>query len=147
MSEPASLAVADLDPTDIYKLMTGLVVPRPIGWVGTVDREGRTNVAPYSFFQAVATNPPTVLFSVGVTDGFEKDSLRNCRETGEFTCNLVDMTIYVTNKQLYLDRVKEVGAAWREVMGKNFPAMALVQVAGLLEKGALVEVKATAALP
>jgi len=82
---------AESDLTDVYKLMTGLVVPRPIGWIGTADEEGRPNLAPYSFFQAVATNPPIVLFSAGVTDGREKDSLRNARTTGEFTYNLVDM--------------------------------------------------------
>ncbi|MCP3991977.1 MAG: flavin reductase family protein [Actinomycetia bacterium] len=81
----------DIDPTDTYKLLTGLVVPRPIGWVATADTEGCLNLAPYSFFQAVATNPPVLLFSAGVNDGHEKDSLVNVRTTGEFTCNLVDM--------------------------------------------------------
>ncbi|MCL4116778.1 UNVERIFIED_CONTAM: hypothetical protein GTU68_010368 [Idotea baltica] len=71
--------------------MTGLVVPRPIGWIGTADDQGRPNLAPYSFFQCVATNPPVVIFSAGVSDGHEKDSLLNARVTGEFTCNLVDM--------------------------------------------------------
>ena len=79
-----------VDHTDAYKLMTGLVVPRPIGWIGTIDTEGRPNLAPYSFFQAVATNPPVVLFSAGVNDGHEKDSLLNARTTGDFSCNLVD---------------------------------------------------------
>jgi flavin reductase (DIM6/NTAB) family NADH-FMN oxidoreductase RutF len=86
----ATFIPSEIDHTDAYKLMTGLVVPRPIGWIGTVDTEGRPNLAPYSFFQAVATNPPVVLFSAGVTDGHEKDSLLNARTTGEFTCNLVD---------------------------------------------------------
>ena len=87
----ATFITAGLDPTDCYKLMTGLVVPRPIGWVGSADADGRPNLAPYSFFQCVATNPPVVLFSAGVADGQEKDSLVNARATGEFTCNLVDM--------------------------------------------------------
>jgi flavin reductase (DIM6/NTAB) family NADH-FMN oxidoreductase RutF len=87
----ASFIPSDLDPTDRYKLMTGLVVPRPIGWIGTADDDGRPNLAPYSFFQCVAANPPVVLFSAGVTNGHEKDSLLNARTTGEFTCNLVDM--------------------------------------------------------
>ena len=86
----ATFDIAALDPTDAYKLMTGLVVPRPIGWIGSVDPDGRPNLAPYSFFQCVATNPPVVLFSAGVANGNEKDSLRNTRTTGEFTCNMVD---------------------------------------------------------
>lgn len=90
MSPTTSFATADIEPADRYKLLTGLVVPRPIGWIGTADPDGRPNLAPYSFFQAVASNPPTVLFSAGIVDGHEKDSLVNARTGREFTCNLVD---------------------------------------------------------
>ena len=55
-------------------------------------------------------------------------------------------TVYVTDKKEYLGALKEVGAAWREKMGKHFPAMALVQVAGLVEDAAKVEIEATAVL-
>ena len=89
----ATFATADLAYVDCYKLLTGLVVPRPIGWIGTVDADGRPNLAPYSFFQAVASNPPTVLYSVGVNNGDEKDSLLNARATGEFTCSIVGMEV------------------------------------------------------
>lgn len=58
--------------------------------------------------------------------------------------DVVRLTIYVTDKRLYSDQIREVGAAYREVLGKHFPAMALVQVADLLEDGALVEIEATA---
>lgn len=57
------------------------------------------------------------------------------------------MTVYVTDKRAYLERVEDVGAAWREHMGRHYPAMALVQVADLLEDGALVEIEATAFVP
>lgn len=67
-----------------------LVVPRPIGWISTVDKAGHVNLAPYSFFNGVAYNPPTVMFSSGrgrmEPDGL-KDSLRNVLETGEFVHN------------------------------------------------------------
>jgi flavin reductase (DIM6/NTAB) family NADH-FMN oxidoreductase RutF len=68
-----------------------LVVPRPIGWVSTVDREGRVNLAPYSFFNAIAYEPPQVMFSgTGPhSGGGLKDSIKNVEETGEFVCNLV----------------------------------------------------------
>lgn len=89
----ASFATSDLAPVDAYKLLTGLVVPRPIGWIGTADRDGRPNVAPYSFFNAVSGNPPTVLFSAGLGPRGTKDSLANARETGEFTCNMVGMSV------------------------------------------------------
>jgi enamine deaminase RidA (YjgF/YER057c/UK114 family) len=58
--------------------------------------------------------------------------------------NVTRLTIYVTDKHRYLGALREVGAAYREVFGKHYPAMALVQVADLLEDGALVEVEATA---
>ncbi len=86
-----SFATTDLSPVDAYKLMTGLVVPRPIGWIGTADADGRPNLAPYSFFNAVAGHPPTVIFSAGMGSRGAKDSLANARATGEFTCNMVGM--------------------------------------------------------
>ena len=85
-----TLRVADVDRTDLYKLMTGLIVPRPIGWIGTYGPDGIANLAPYSFFQAVATNPPVVLFSTGIGGGVIKDSLANVRVSGVFTASLVD---------------------------------------------------------
>jgi enamine deaminase RidA (YjgF/YER057c/UK114 family) len=59
----------------------------------------------------------------------------------------VRLTIYVTDKRLYLAALKEIGAAYRDVLGRHYPAMALVQVADLLEDGALVEIEGTAVLP
>ena len=60
--------------------------------------------------------------------------------------HIVRMTCYVTDKQQYVTATREIGAAWREILGKHYPAMALVQVAGLLEPGALIEIEATAAM-
>jgi len=67
-----------------------LVAPRPIGWISSQDANGRVNLAPYSFFNAVASNPPIVMFaSNGVhLEGGLKDSLKNAQESGEFVCNL-----------------------------------------------------------
>ena len=59
---------------------------------------------------------------------------------------IASMTVYVTDKQAYLDALKDIGAAWRELLGKHYPAMALVQVADLLEDGAMVEIQAIAEL-
>ena len=67
-----------------------LIIPRPIGWISSVDKAGVFNLAPYSFFNAVSYSPPTVMFSAGVgsaPDGV-KDSLRNIEATGDFVCNL-----------------------------------------------------------
>jgi flavin reductase (DIM6/NTAB) family NADH-FMN oxidoreductase RutF len=79
----------DLDGVDRYKLMTGLVVPRPIGWIGTRNPTGGNNLAPYSFFNAVAGTPPTVLFSAGRREGRPKDTLAHVMATQAFTVNIV----------------------------------------------------------
>jgi enamine deaminase RidA (YjgF/YER057c/UK114 family) len=68
------------------------------------------------------------------------------REAGGEPACLGRLTIYVIDKRQYLDRLREVGAAYRERMGRHFPAMALVEVRSLLEDGALVEIEATAVL-
>jgi len=67
-----------------------LVVPRPIGWVSSIDGLGRVNLAPFSFFNAVAEDPPMVVFAPNglKAEGLLKDSRRNIEETGEFVCNL-----------------------------------------------------------
>lgn len=75
----------------LYKLMIGSILPRPIGWISTLDAEGAPNLAPFSFFNAICPNPPHVLFCPNVrgTDGSGKDTLNNVRATGEFVVNIV----------------------------------------------------------
>lgn len=74
-----------------YKLLTGSVVPRPIGWVSSLNAEGQPNLAPFSYFTVVCANPPTVLFCPGYrkADREPKDTLKNVRATGEFVLNIV----------------------------------------------------------
>ena len=67
--------------------------------------------------------------------------------SGGVAGHLVRLTIYVTDKAAYLASTRELGPVYRELMGEHYPAMALVQVAGLVEDGALVEIEGTAALP
>lgn len=74
-----------------YKLLAGLVTPRPIAWVTTQDAEGRANAAPFSFFNLFGTRPPILGFAPGDKEpGIPKDTARNIRQTGEFVVNLVD---------------------------------------------------------
>jgi flavin reductase (DIM6/NTAB) family NADH-FMN oxidoreductase RutF len=86
-------------PRQIYKIMTGIIVPRPIALVSTVDRDGAANVAPFSFFCGVGSVPPTLLFcpALRATAGMDlarrKDTLRNVEETGEFVVNVVSDAI------------------------------------------------------
>lgn len=76
---------------DNYRLMIGSIVPRPIALVSTLSKEGIPNLAPFSFFTGVCSQPPTLLFVPAVRgyDGKPKDTLVNIRETGEFVVNIV----------------------------------------------------------
>ncbi len=79
-----------LSPRTLYKLMTGSIVPRPIGWISTLSEAGTPNLAPFSYFNAVSAAPPTLLFCLGMKDpGTPKDTLKNVRSTGEFVVNIV----------------------------------------------------------
>lgn len=86
-----------IDPTNLsipdrYKLVIGSVVPRPIAWVSTMNKDGRLNLAPFSYFTAVATDPMTLLFCPGWSSarGRMKDTLHNIREHPEFVINIVN---------------------------------------------------------
>ena len=72
------------------RVLTGVVVPRPIAFVSTMSKDGFVNLAPYSFFNAVAYNPPTIVFSSSRNaDDKRKDTLSHIEETGEFVVNVV----------------------------------------------------------
>ena len=82
--------VKGAQPQDIYKLMTGLIGPRPIGWISTVSEKGVPNLAPYSFFNLFSNNPPVLGFSASLNrSGRRKDSLINVEATKSFTHNVV----------------------------------------------------------
>ena len=91
-----------------YRLLTAVVVPRPIAWVSTLDAEGVVNLAPHSFYTVVCARPPIVMFSsVG-----KKDTLRNVRETGQFVVNVATARL--------LDQVNNSAA--RFAPGQSEPA-------------------------
>lgn len=85
----------ELDPSvlsgrDAYKLMISCVVPRPIAFVTTLSRDGASNLAPFSFFNGVSSDPPVVSIAVATKrDGSKKDTWRNIEETGEYVINVV----------------------------------------------------------
>jgi flavin reductase (DIM6/NTAB) family NADH-FMN oxidoreductase RutF len=76
---------------DIYKLMVGIIVPRPIAFVSTIDAAGIRNLAPFSYFTACSSDPPMVCFCTAVRSAHRpyKDTLRNVEATGEFVVNIV----------------------------------------------------------
>ena len=76
---------------DRYKLLIGSIVPRPIGFISTISKEGIYNIAPFSFFNGVCSEPMTVLFCPVIrgSDGQEKDTLKNIKSIKEFVVNIV----------------------------------------------------------
>jgi flavin reductase (DIM6/NTAB) family NADH-FMN oxidoreductase RutF len=86
------LDVEEMPHKDVYKLLIGSVLPRPIAFVSTRSKAGIDNLAPFSFFTVICANPPTVCFSI-MRKGpaaQKKDTLTNIEETREFVINVVD---------------------------------------------------------
>jgi flavin reductase (DIM6/NTAB) family NADH-FMN oxidoreductase RutF len=75
---------------EVYAWMTSLITPRPIAWVSTVDTSGRSNLAPFSFFNGVTSKPPTLLFvPVNLRDGAKKDTVLNLEQVPECVVHIV----------------------------------------------------------
>ncbi len=83
------LDFSKLTPVEAYRWLTSTVTPRPIAWVSTCSMAGVSNLAPFSFFQVISSEPPTLLINVGLKDGLSKDTARNARDTGELVIQLV----------------------------------------------------------
>ncbi|WP_420238089.1 flavin reductase family protein [Telmatobacter bradus] len=81
--------LAELPHSHAYKLMVGLIAPRPIALITTEDEEGRLNAAPFSAYNYLSTDPPIVAVGVANRSGEPKDTARNIRRTGEFVVNIV----------------------------------------------------------
>ncbi|MBP2216934.1 flavin reductase (DIM6/NTAB) family NADH-FMN oxidoreductase RutF [Arthrobacter sp. CAN_C5] len=102
-----SMEAADLSAEELFRLLTGAVVPRPIAWTSTISDTGVNNLSPFSFFTVVSSSPPMLLLSMEYKEGgFLKDSAENIAKTGEFVVNLPSS-----------------GMAWAvEVSSRPFPA-------------------------
>lgn len=120
--------------------------PAPKGYVNGMVARGRTlHVA-----GQVGWNERGEFETDDLAEQFAKaldNVLAVVRAAGGSPTDLVRMTIYVTDLDAYRDSLRAVGRAWRERLGKHFPAMALVGVTGLVERRAKVEIEATACLP
>jgi flavin reductase (DIM6/NTAB) family NADH-FMN oxidoreductase RutF len=79
----------EIDQSAIYKLLTGAVIPRPIGWISSISEDGIPNLAPFSFFNAVGDDPPHVMFSTVRPNNSNKDTLNNVLATKQFVVNMV----------------------------------------------------------
>src|SRR5580693_6348465 len=86
---------AGIDQPAVYRLLTSVVVPRPIGWASTVSAAGVANLAPFSFFTVVCVVPPMVSLTIARNpDGTEKHTLKHIRRTGEFCVNVVTQPVW-----------------------------------------------------
>jgi flavin reductase (DIM6/NTAB) family NADH-FMN oxidoreductase RutF len=95
MSDYLQFDPASIEQSQVYRLLTGAVVPRPIGWASTVSKSGMTNLAPFSFFTVVCVIPPMISLTIARNpDGTEKHTLKNVRETGEFCFNVVTEPVW-----------------------------------------------------
>ena len=106
------LHLSDLSPKESYKLLSGLIIPRPIAWVSTISVEGGTNLAPFSFFNIMGVNPPIVAFAPGdKAPSVPKDTAQNIASGSEFVVNLVDeslMSQMVVSAQPHASAVSEI---------------------------------------
>ena len=112
--------------------LKSLIVPRPIGWISTVDRQGRVNLAPYSFYNAMSEFPPIVCFGITGTYGSTptKHSRMNAESTGEFVVNMVSealkeqMNVTTTMVAFGVDELK-LADAKTKALAASFSALGL----------------------
>ena len=109
----------DLDPravpgSDTYRFLITAVVPRPIAFVSTRAADGRTNLAPFSYFNAIASVPPLIGIAINDRAGDPKDTLRNIQESGEFVVNVVSEPL--------LDRMVQTAGEWPRATSEFTPS-------------------------
>jgi flavin reductase (DIM6/NTAB) family NADH-FMN oxidoreductase RutF len=124
----------------VYNLLIGLVAPRPIAWITSMDRDGRLNAAPFSAFNYLCTDPPVV--GIGVTnrpgeDFVPKDTARNIRRTGEFVINIVTEDLIQQMNVTATDFPAEVNEL--EMAGLTTAPSAVVKVPRIAEAHAALE--------
>ena len=84
----------DLEPRNAHDILTSSIIPRPIAWVSSINKDSQTNLAPFSFFTGVSWSPPILAFSVvNRSDGSMKDTVINIREIPEFVVNIVSVEL------------------------------------------------------
>src|SRR5690349_23122499 len=137
---PDKLAVdpAAVPAQNIYKLLIGTVVPRPIAFVSTLSRDGFPNLAPFSFFNVISANPPVVSFACGVREP-PKDTLVNVRANGEFVVNIV--TEEIAERMNLTSGEYAAGVDELEVGGLTPVASDLVRPPAVLESPVNMECK------
>jgi flavin reductase (DIM6/NTAB) family NADH-FMN oxidoreductase RutF len=145
MSMIKSFETKTLDAREGYRLLTSIVVPRPIAWVSSMGADGSTNLAPYSFFNAVGNAPPTIMLAIGRRKGKIKDTLRNITETKEFVVNIADAKL--SEKMVYTSGDWSYGMSEFEQAGLEIIPSLVVKPPRVKDALVSMEVKATQIVP
>ncbi|ANP46040.1 RidA family protein [Candidatus Viadribacter manganicus] len=120
--------------------------PRPKGYANGIEADGRL-----VFVAGQIGWTPEGVFEANTLSAQFAQTLDNTlailREANAGPEHIARMTWYITDKRAYLGSLAEIGAIWREKMGRNFPAMAVVEVKALIEDAALIEIETTAVVP
>jgi flavin reductase (DIM6/NTAB) family NADH-FMN oxidoreductase RutF len=134
-----NLKLSELAPLERYKLLIGLVIPRPIAWISTRSANGVANCAPFSFFNVFSEDPPLCVVGINprASDGAIKHSLKNIRRTGEFVVNLVDEAS-ANAMHLSSEEISEDESEFEKASLSEAPA-ALVQHPRIAEAAACLE--------
>ena len=134
-----------LDPETAYKLITGIVVPRPIAWVTTLGEAGQVNLAPFSAFTFVSNKPVMIGINVGRKAGRFKDTGHNILRTGEFVAHIADDTMIEAVHHSAIEYPPEVSEA--EKIGLATVASEHVQVPRLAAPPISMECRLHQAIP
>lgn len=105
---------AVLPPNDVYRVLISAIVPRPIALVSTRGADGGVNLAPFSYFNAIASEPPLIAIAINDRASDPKDTLRNIRETEEFVVNVVGRSI--------MEPMVQTAADWPRSVSEFGPA-------------------------
>jgi len=140
----------NLDSKDIYKLLIGTVVPRPIAWVTTISTDGVPNAAPYSFFNCLSSDPPILALGIEnrVNRSF-KDTAANIRSTEEFTVNIVGrsnidaMNITATSFPEEINEIEKAGLTMIDGTSVGCPRIAEAPVSFECKRHVGIEVSSS----
>ena len=119
---------------------------RPHGYANGISADGRMVFVAGQIGWDETHNFPSVTMT-GQVEQTLKNTMAVLAQADAGPQHIVRMTWYITSRTEYLDQVKDIGRVWREVMGKNYPAMAVIEISALIESAAKVEIETTAVVP
>ena len=133
------LDACDLSPEATYRLMSGIVVPRPIAWITTVSEDGVVNLAPFSCFTFVSNKPPMLGVNIGRKAGKRKDTGANIHASGEFVVNIGDASQMVAIHESSAEHAPDVSET--ELLGLGTLPCQTVRVPRLADAPVSMECK------